>query len=108
MPNRYWHRLVKNNPGNAANWLNRSACLRNLKHNVACHGVLKQGLLLHPADSSLQQAFAQSLAELGRGEAAIKLLMSEYDKQVNIDTDQLINVQFLGMGYQLLSSETVP
>lgn len=92
-------------PENPANWLNRSACLRSLKHNVACHSVIKKGILNHPQNSELREAFGQSLAELGRGKAAMKMLMATYNGQ-NIDrSEQLINIQFLGTGYQLLKSE---
>lgn len=91
-------------PNNAVNWLNRSACLRSLKHNLASHAVLKQGLLRHPEHSELLHAYGQSLAELGRGEAAMTVLLDQLKRATLISGDVLINLQFLGTGYRLLSS----
>ena len=94
----------RQDPDNSVNWLNHAACLRSLKHNNAALQVLRQALLRHPENRDLKLAYSQSLAELGREKIAMKLLLLDADGDNVVSTQYLNNVQFLGMGYQVLSS----
>ena len=75
-------------PDNAVNWLNRSACLRNLKHNLASHSVLQRGLLRHPEHSDLLHAYGQSLAELGRGQSRHNRVLGQLNQAATSRTER--------------------
>jgi len=97
--------LCEEHPEVPLHWLNLAASLRCLKNPVACTRALKRGLALHPNHADLEQALGQSLAEMGRQEAAMGLLLRSVEAETPLPDSHLFNLQFLGAGYGLLSSE---
>ena len=97
--------LCEEHPDDPVHWLNLAATLRSLKTPVACTRALKRGLSLHPHHADMEQALGQSLAEMGRQEAAIGLLLRSAGNPDTLPDSHLFNLQFMGAGYGLLSSE---
>jgi predicted O-linked N-acetylglucosamine transferase (SPINDLY family) len=97
--------LCHDHPEDPLHWLNLAASLRGLKNPVACARALKRGLTLHPGHADLEQALGQSLAEMGKQEAAMELLLRSSEANQPLADSHLFNLQFLGAGYGLLSSE---
>lgn len=93
--------LCREHPDDPLHWLNLAASLRGLKNPVASLRAVKRGLALHPGHGDLEQALGQSLAEMGKHERAMELLLRSNAQSDN----HLFNLQFLGAGYDLLSSE---
>ena len=97
--------LCSDEPTNAGHWLNQSACLKALKHNIRCSKVLKEGLKWEPNQCDLMHAYGQSLAEMGRYPAAMKWLLESTKQQNQLSTNYVCNLQFIGAGYGLMSSD---
>jgi protein O-GlcNAc transferase len=97
--------LCREHPQEPLHWLNLAASLRGLKNPVACTRALKRGLALHPGHGDLEQALGQSLAEMGKHQAAMGLLLRSCEGEQALRDNHLFNLQFLGAGYDLLSSE---
>lgn len=97
--------LCRDHPQDPIHWLNWAASLRSLKNLVACSRALKRGLALHPQHPDLEQALGQSLAEMGKQNAAMELLMRSGGQVDQLPDSYVFNLQFLGAGYGLLSSE---
>lgn len=94
--------LCEAEPSQAGHWLNLASSLRSLKRANTALKVLKRGLTWAPNDISLQQALGQCLAELGRPEHALPVLLRSAGSQKEIKDDHLFNLQFLGAGYHLI------
>jgi len=97
--------LSRRHPQSPLHWLNLAASLRGLKNMVACTRALKQGLARHPGHRDLEHALGQSLAEMGRQGPAMELLRRSLEHSEPLPDSHLFNLQFLGAGYGLLSSE---
>lgn len=96
--------LCQVEPGEPLHWLNRTACLRNLKHNMAAMAVAKRGAILHPNHENLQHALAQCLADAGKPDQAMALLNRRLANNKDLSDQQLFNLQFLGTGYRLMDA----
>ncbi|WP_320675975.1 tetratricopeptide repeat protein [Prochlorococcus sp. MIT 1300] len=96
--------LCINQPDNPINWLNRAACLRSMKIMGRCTWVLKQGLRWNPGHADLEQSLGQSLAEMGKHKQAMELLQRSAGPIEQLTDTYLMNLQFLGAGYHLISS----
>uniref|UniRef100_UPI00404893D3 O-linked N-acetylglucosamine transferase, SPINDLY family protein n=1 Tax=Cyanobium sp. TaxID=2164130 RepID=UPI00404893D3 len=83
-------------------WLNACACLRAVKRNMEALKVVKQGLVLNPKHTELQQALIQCLAETGRINQAKLAINEELSKEKQFEQRHLFNLQFLGSGYALI------
>jgi protein O-GlcNAc transferase len=94
--------LCRLEPNQPLHWLNRTACLRSLKHNMAALAVAKQGLALHPQHPDLGHALGQCLADTGKPQQALTMLSGRLNKPETLSEQQLFNLQFLGAGHQLI------
>jgi protein O-GlcNAc transferase len=83
-------------------WLNACACLRAVKRNMEALKVVKQGLVVNPKHSELQQALIQCLAETGKINQAKLAINEELSRKKQLDQRHLFNLQFLGAGYSLI------
>jgi predicted O-linked N-acetylglucosamine transferase (SPINDLY family) len=92
-------------PGQPLHWLNRTACLRQLKQSMAALSVAKRGVILHPNHDDLRHALGQCLAETGRQQQAMNLLLPKPDSTAQLPRQHLFNLQFLGAGYGLITAE---
>lgn len=97
--------LCQEHPEDPLHWLNLAASLRGLKNPVACTRILKRGLSLHPGHADLEHALGQSLAEMGKHASAMELLLRSNQNRQELLDSYVFNLQFLGAGYGLLSSE---
>ena len=97
--------LSDSHPNEPLHWLNWAACLRSLKYTVAPHRVLQRGLRWHPQHWDLQQALAQSHAEMGQPDPTRRAWqLAGGGGQPRNDT-QFFSQQFLGASYGLLSAD---
>ena len=92
-------------PQQPLHWLNRTACLRQLKHGMAALAVAKQGMVLHPQHQDLRQALAQCLADVGRHQQALALLEPDQPARGPLSSQLLFSLQFLGAGYGLVGAQ---
>lgn len=92
-------------PQQPLHWLNRTACLRQLKHGMAALAVAKQGTVLHPQHQDLRHALAQCLAEVGRHQQALALLEPGQRAGEPLSSQHLFSLQFLGAGYGLIGAQ---
>ena len=92
-------------PQQPLHWLNRTACLRQLKHGMAALAVAKQGMVLHPEHRDLRHALGQCLAEVGRYRQAMALMEPGQQNQAELSSQHLFSLQFLGAGYGLISPD---
>ena len=99
--------LCELEPEQPLHWLNHTACLRNLKHNMAALAVAKRGSILHPLHNDLKHALGQSLADVGKQPQAMALLWEGEGQADALTAQQLFNLQFLGAGYRLIEGETL-
>ncbi len=97
--------LCKIEPHESVNWLNLAACLRNQQYTHASKAILKEGLLRHPKNNDLKQAFGQALAALGKHKQALKVLEEGLKTSDPNSKVHLFNLQFIGAGYGLLSAK---
>lgn len=96
--------LCQLEPEEPLHWLNHTACLRNLKHNIGAMAVAKRGAILHPDDENLQHALAQCLADAGKPDQAMAVLNKSLANNKDLSDQQLFNLQFLGTGYRLMDA----
>lgn len=96
--------LAEQQPTQATHWLNWAACLRGLKYTVAPHQILVRALQWHPSHPDLQQAYGQSLAELGRLDATARLWQRWPGDTSSLKDVALFSQQFLGASYGLVSA----
>ncbi len=92
-------------PQQPLHWLNRTACLRQLKHGMAALAVAKQGMVLHPQHRDLRHALGQCLAEVGRYRQAMALMEPGQQSPEELTGQHLFSLQFLGAGYGLIAPE---
>jgi protein O-GlcNAc transferase len=97
--------LSQDNPQEPVHWLNWAACLRGLKYTVAPHRVLQRGLQWHPQHWELQQALAQSLAEMGQPTPTLRTWQVAEDHGQPRNDAQFFSQQFLAASYGLLGAE---
>jgi protein O-GlcNAc transferase len=103
-----FQQLCELEPQEPLHWLNYTACLRSLKHNMAALAVAKRGCILHPQHSDLTHTLGQILADVGKQKQAMALLWKEGETQTDALTpQQLFNLQFLGAGYRLIDGKTL-
>lgn len=94
--------LCQLQPQEAGHWINRAACLRQLKHFLAAEAVLKTGLRWVPNDQTLQEALGHCMAEIGKGHRGMALLRRAFPWDETLSDASHASLQFLGAGYQLL------
>lgn len=92
-------------PEQPLHWLNRTACLRQLKLGVEALSVAKQGMALHPKHQDLHHALAQCYAEVGHHQQAIAWLSESLSDNADISSQHLFNLQFIGAGYGLIAAK---
>lgn len=88
-------------PEEASHWLNRAACLRNLKHFHAAAAVLKGGIKWAPKETQLQESLGHCLAEMGepgRGTHVLRNCLS----WSRLEDQSHASLQFIGAGYRTL------
>ena len=99
-----FNHLCSVQPLEASNWLNRAACLRQLKQYLAAVAVLKSGLRWKPHDRDLQEALGHCLAEIGKPNQGMALLRRALTWDHTLSDASHTGLQFLGAGYKLLDS----
>lgn len=97
--------LSNRKPDNASHWINLSACQKAIKCNLASQKSLKKGLRYCPNNEDLEQALAQSFSETGNASKAIKLLKKHINLNKVMKDTHIFNLQFIGAGTGLISSE---
>lgn len=95
-----WH-----HPEQPLNWLNLAASLRGLRLTLAPDVVLRRALQWHPGHNDLQQAWLQSLGELGLNAAAGRLLQQMDITTIAQKDVHLFNLLFLAVSAELLSAD---
>jgi len=103
---RCWAALCQTEPQDPSLWLQWSNALRERQMMELPIRVLKQGIQWAPEDTQLQQGLQQAL--IGRGNWSPALLEAWMSNQMATTTwnlDKLSSFQFLGAGYNLLSSD---
>ena len=91
--------LCQLQPTEPGHWLNRAACLKQLKHFIAAARVLKTGLRWVPTNPQLQESLGHCLAEIGQPDRGMALLRQCLPWPDNLSDSSHASVQFLGAGY---------
>ena len=93
--------LTSEAPQIAEHWLNLAACQKALKQMVAPLHTLQQGYALHPGRSNLAQGLGTLLADHGRWQEALPLLLAGAEASDARDVHHF-NLQFAAAGARLL------
>ena len=101
---RMFRELCDIEPQQPLHWLNRSACLKAVKHTNMAKRVAKVGYSIHPEFNELRQALGQFYAELGQHKQTIKLLEEDICRTNNYSDHHMYNMQFIGEGYEMIDS----
>lgn len=99
--------LCKLQPEVALNWVNLSACYKGSRKVVNAYVCAKIGYTLHPKNSLIRRSLIQAMVEQGKVEQAQAELMRDIqgNKHSVLSKVEIYNLQFIGNGYNLISSE---
>lgn len=95
--------LCRLRPDQGDHWLNRAACLRQLKHFLTAEKALKSGLLWSPRNVDLKESLGHCMADIGKARKGVELLRSCLDWNSLSDVSHA-SLQFIGAGYNCISS----
>ena len=103
---RRFRRLTALEPETAEHWLNLAACQKALKQMVAPLQTLEAARDLHPERKDLAQGLGSVLAENGRWQEALPLLLQAVAGGATKDVHHA-NLQFIAAGARLLPAEAL-